>query len=128
MPEELEMIITKHIYNSLKERIRAGIYVVANDKYGLIVDIKHDGFKFEYYYSDYHSESFADYIRTGKDILWIVNEVIGMYKGAILKKVFYKLMNYRTQRNLGLIFCPTQYPMNHYIFVSLNSRKKQGLI
>lgn len=43
MPEELKMIITKHIYNSLKERIRAGIYVVANDKYGLIVDIKHDG-------------------------------------------------------------------------------------
>lgn len=88
MPEELEMIIIKHIYNSLKERIRAGIYVVANDKYGLIVDIKHDGFKFEYYYSDYHSESFADYVRTGKDILWIVNKVIGMYKGAILKKYF----------------------------------------
>ena len=123
------MIITKYIYNSLKERIRAGIYVVANDKYGLIVDIKHDGFKFEYYYSDYHSESFADYIRTGKDILWIVNEVIGMYKGAILKKIFYKLMNYRTRSKIWVLyFVPTQYPINRYIFVSLNSRKKQGLI
>ena len=88
MPEELEMIITKHIYNSLKERIRAGIYVVANMVLHVIFDLKHDGFKFEYYYSDYHSESFADYIRTGKDVLWIVNEVIGMYKGAILKKYF----------------------------------------
>lgn len=88
MPEELKMIITKSIYKHLKERIRAGIYVVINDKYGLIVDIKHDGFTFEYYYSDYHSESFEDYIRTGKEVLWIVNEVIGMYKGAILNKYF----------------------------------------
>lgn len=33
-------------------------------------------------------------------------------------------MAYRTQRNLGLIFCPTQYPMTHYIFVSLKFAKK----
>lgn len=88
MPEELEMIITKSIYKSLKERIRAGIYVVTNDKYGLIVDIKYDGFTFGYYYSEYHNESFADYIRTGKDILRIVNEIVAMYKGAILNKYF----------------------------------------
>lgn len=88
MPEELEMIITKSIYKSLKERIRSGIYVVTNDKYGLIVDIKYDGFTFGYYYSDYHNESFADYIRTGKDILRIVNEIVAMYKGAILNKYF----------------------------------------
>nr|DAQ31699.1 MAG TPA: hypothetical protein [Caudoviricetes sp.] len=38
-------------------------------------------------------------------------------------------MIYRAQSKIWVLyFVPTQYPINHYIFVSLNSRKKQGLI
>lgn len=33
-------------------------------------------------------------------------------------------MKYEAQGNPGLIFCPTQYPINHYIFVSLKFAKK----
>lgn len=90
MPEEMRKILIARIHTDLKERVNARVHVgITRSTLDLIIDIERDGFYFRYVYSHYHESDFYDYMRAGNDVLIIENEILGIYKSAILRKYFY---------------------------------------
>ena len=83
MNHEIYKLTSRHIFNSLKDKIKGGVYVKVEDD-TLIVKVKTDCGLFMYTYEDW-----TLYVIMNGDLEYIISDVVYKIKKEILKKCFY---------------------------------------